>query len=566
MKLGVNAAATAILAASLVVSYAQTSGTTPQAKKHIAARREKTPPPPSVEEQINALRQEMQSQIDALKSSIAEKDAQLRQAQQTATEAQAKADKAEADAQAQQQASTENNAAVATLQSTVKDINTNTLGLVDTMQNLQTNTAKKAELSDLAFGKVKIGGLFYGDWAYYNQTGFGPQFLTQLNQEGPGNNGFNTFDITRAYLDFRYTPVNAITMRITPNIYRQVNGSAGATGNGNGAQIGASSNGNYGYRLKYAYLQFNHPFKGSSAFGQDQIRLGQTMQPITDWEEHLYGYRFVNLTPWNYLSLSSTYDGALADGPVFVHGKEYLDYQIGVFNNAVFHAIEQSEQKQVMGRLSYYPFGTQPKNGYTLTGFGLTVFNDYGYNSVTPDTKATADDRFEVLAHYQTRDERYLIAGLYDWGRNAFGAGNMFSGAGPTSTGTYATFNSLASALLAGRNTQQRGYAVFGHAPFGKSPLAIFGMVNGFQPNTKINGTNPLDFVRTIAGISYQYNNSLIFALDDQNLTYVHSQFNMTSAQIATFSSSLAAQYPSGIANVVPDSTNAIFINVQFSY
>jgi hypothetical protein len=40
----------------------------------------------------------------------------------------------------------------------------------------------------------------------------------------------------------------------------------------------------------------------------------------------------------------------------------------------------------------------------------------------------------------------------------------------------------------------------------------------------------------------------------------------MTAAQIATFSSSLAATYPSGIPNVVPDGTNAILINAQFSY
>src|SRR5581483_9667764 len=37
------------------------------------------------------------------------------------------------------------------------------------------------------FKKVKLGTLVYGDWAYYWKTGFGPQFLTQINQPGPGN-------------------------------------------------------------------------------------------------------------------------------------------------------------------------------------------------------------------------------------------------------------------------------------------------------------------------------------------------------------------------------------------
>jgi hypothetical protein len=143
MKFRVNAAAAAILAASLVVSYAQNSGTKPPGKKHATTMKAKTPPPPSVADQINALRQEMQSQIDALKSSLADKDAQLRQAQQTATDAQAKADKAEADAMAQQQAFTENTTAVTTLQSTVTDLKANQLSLANTVSD-ETTKIKKA--------------------------------------------------------------------------------------------------------------------------------------------------------------------------------------------------------------------------------------------------------------------------------------------------------------------------------------------------------------------------------------------------------------------------------------
>ncbi len=57
-----------------------------------------------------------------MKSDLAAKDAQLKQAQQTASDAQAAAAKAEADATAQQQITTENTAAVSTLQSTVTDM------------------------------------------------------------------------------------------------------------------------------------------------------------------------------------------------------------------------------------------------------------------------------------------------------------------------------------------------------------------------------------------------------------------------------------------------------------
>ena len=108
-----------VLAASLVGSHAYAGDPPAPAKKKQAAKK---PPKPTVEEQIQSLRQEFQGQIDSLKSDLATKDAQLRQAQQAATDAQAAAAKAESDATAQQQANSENTAAVTSLKSTVDDM------------------------------------------------------------------------------------------------------------------------------------------------------------------------------------------------------------------------------------------------------------------------------------------------------------------------------------------------------------------------------------------------------------------------------------------------------------
>ncbi len=128
MKFRLNTVAAGILAASLVVSYASSSGQTAPAKKHVATKKAKTPPGPTVEEQIQQLRQEFQGQIDGLKTSLADKDTQLKQAQQSAADAQAAAAKAQAAADAQQQAVTQNASAVSTLQATVDDVkNTNAL-------------------------------------------------------------------------------------------------------------------------------------------------------------------------------------------------------------------------------------------------------------------------------------------------------------------------------------------------------------------------------------------------------------------------------------------------------
>ncbi len=143
MKFTMYTAAAAILAASLVVSYAQSNDSPAPAKKHVPAKKATTPPPPSVEEQIQALRSELQTQIDSLKSDLATKDAQLRQAQQDAADARAAANKAEADAQAQQQAVTENAGAVSTLQGTVTDLKTNQASLATTVSD-ETTKIKKA--------------------------------------------------------------------------------------------------------------------------------------------------------------------------------------------------------------------------------------------------------------------------------------------------------------------------------------------------------------------------------------------------------------------------------------
>jgi Skp family chaperone for outer membrane proteins len=148
MKLRMCAAATAILVAGLVVSnvYAA-SDRDPMAKK-AAAKKKASSCCSDVQDQIQALRQEMQGQIDALKSDLSAKDAELQQAKQAAADAQAAAAKAEADATAQQQAIGENSTAVATLQSTVKDLGNNQASLTDTLTTENTNIKKMVNEPD----------------------------------------------------------------------------------------------------------------------------------------------------------------------------------------------------------------------------------------------------------------------------------------------------------------------------------------------------------------------------------------------------------------------------------
>jgi len=56
------------------------------------------------------------------------------------------------------------------------------------------------------------------------------------------------------------------------------------------------------------------------------------------------------------------------------------------------------------------------------------------------------------------------------------------------------------------------------------------------------------------------------FALDSKNILYFHSQFTFPASEIATFSPSLASEYPSGIPNAVPANTNEVSFNILFSF
>jgi len=147
MNFKLNTAAGAILAVGLVALSVNASGQTPAppAKKHPVTKKAVKPKaePPTVEEQIQRLRREMQSQIDSLKNSLSEKDAELQSAQQAAADAKASAAKAEAAATAQGVAVSENAAAVTTLQTTVTDLKGNQASLAATVSD-ETASIKKS--------------------------------------------------------------------------------------------------------------------------------------------------------------------------------------------------------------------------------------------------------------------------------------------------------------------------------------------------------------------------------------------------------------------------------------
>jgi hypothetical protein len=450
------------------------------------------------------------------------------------------------------------------------------------------------EFGDRWYKKISIGTLVYGNYGFFSHTGFGPQFQDgAMNWPGPGNNSFNEFSITRAYLDFKFTPNDDFSMRVTPDLYVMVNTGTTCTTTStstggiktttkctasSGEKVGASTgyaqsdNGNLGIRMKYTYLDYNTFFKKILAFApmsDDKFTFGIEQNPLIDWEENLWGFRYTGLVPWNYLSLSSSQIGLSMKGPIKFNELQYADYDVGVFDDGNFHNQERSAYKQVMGRVTINPFGARSR----YDGLGLTGFYNFGYSqNCTPDSNfpqntanATCGHlaRAAALAHYTA--ETWGIIGEWDYGHNAFSPANLFSGSGPSDavgiasnpdpTGaTFGPWNKMVGGIL---NSQaiQMGADLLGHWDIPHTPFTAFGLLQWIQPNTRVN-KDPLDFTRYDLGVQWLINKYVRVAFDSQAIQYYHSQF--------TFTPRTEKGAPTLFA--VPRDTHAFFLNLEFRY
>ena len=454
------------------------------------------------------------------------------------------------------------------------------------------------EFGDRWFKKISVGTLIYGDYGFWSHTGFGPQFLTQQVWPGVGNNAFNEFSISRGYLDFKFTPTDDFLARVTPNIYTQINTGTTCTNAkstpkctaSSGDQVGLNTgwgqtvDGDLGFRLKYAYIDYNTFFQkvlAVNSMREDKITFGQQQNPLVDWEENLWGYRYTALTPWNYLSLSSTQVGLAIKGPIKFNETQYADYDFGVYDDASFHAIEQSSYKQVMGRVTINPLGAKSR----YDSLGITGFYDYGYPNKAADvqqgghsltTSITAGDahimRMSVLLHYTANPADFAgwgwgLIGEWDYGNNAFSQSNLYSGSGPSDFvgipsvgGAFTGWNAMTKALLGTGQTHQMGWDVLGHLDIAGTPFTIFGLGEIFQPNNQGQiRTDPLDFYRYDLGLQYLINKNLRIAFTAQGINYYHNQFTFPKTVVGSTTVPLT---PFAVAR----DTHAFFLNIEFKY
>jgi hypothetical protein len=190
MNFTIKTVAVAIMAVGLAGTCVLASGQDTMApKKQSVKKKAKTPPGPTVEEQIQTLRQEMQGQIDGLKTDLATKDEQLKAAQQAAANAQAAADRANAAASAENQAVTDNATAVTTLQGTVTDLKANQTSLATTVSDETTKIKTAIESPGVLHYKgigITPGGFTAAETIYRTKATGGdiPTAFSALPYEG----------------------------------------------------------------------------------------------------------------------------------------------------------------------------------------------------------------------------------------------------------------------------------------------------------------------------------------------------------------------------------------------
>ncbi len=187
MNTHLKALTSLLLSTTMVVAQAQStaSSTTGTAtpKKTTRKTTTKAPPKPSIESQIEQLRIDMQTQIQALQKQLADRDQQLTQAQQAAAAAQAAAVQAQQAANANQQAITAGNQTVTTLSGAVDDLKTNTTSLVTTIQDDQAKTRAAIENpTALHYKGINLTpGGFVAAETVWRQHGTGADIATPFN-------------------------------------------------------------------------------------------------------------------------------------------------------------------------------------------------------------------------------------------------------------------------------------------------------------------------------------------------------------------------------------------------
>ena len=303
---------------------------------------------------------------------------------------------------------------------------------------------------------VTLGGVVYAQWG------------AQTDSLSPANN----FDITRAYINAIGRFNGGIMTRITADIYRDADATAG---------------GGLVYRLKYAY------FGWTPAGSPLTFRLGLTQTPWVDWEEALWDYRMQGTVPVDRNSYMSSSDFGLAVDGNFNH--DMVNFQAMAFNGENYNKTPGDQNKDFAARVSVRLLETDDAS--RVGGLRISGYAQSG-------TPTGGGQRQRFLGMVSFRSKLVTLAAQY-----------------------VATKDTLTSTA----NSQKKGSIVsaYGVLHIPASPVAIIGRVDVVDPNTCSNyvaGTNcPLAAqfdkrTTIIGGLSYQLSPQVRLLADIDRLSF----------------------------------------------
>ncbi len=411
------------------------------------------------------------------------------------------------------------------LKPNVKKTNRQIKNLKATEKKLEVSLKKVKTASVPAWTKhVSLGALVYMGYGYYTQTGL-TEGSMQLEENPPatGNNGYNAFNVNRAYLIFLYHQDNWF-LKVTPNFLKTDNSSG--------------TNGSEYFRLKYAFLQFNHVYDANG--WTVNLKAGQFPTPMVAWEDGLLGYHVAERTPWGFLNVTSTQAGLGVSGKYRSNGRVYLAYNAGFFDNAAFHANETVDQKSPQARLTLYPLGADSGlNGPSISGYYAWAednsnFGDAvsGPNTNIPETRVSAVLDYKIPNANIALQYDYAINHVVEPGAGESGDSDSYCG---IEGGVYSCYavNTMPAifSLYNNHNATEHGYDAFGYYNIPNSKFGFFGLIQRYyyattNYNSVGNGLpsgNPFDFQRGVAGIAYRLNSHVTLTADWQNYQFLNA-------------------------------------------
>src|SRR5437899_2537017 len=208
--------------------------------------------------------------------------------------------------------------------------------------------------------QVTVGGVVYTQYVY--------QLKDTLNH-------FNTFDITRAYVNVIGRFSGGVGTRVTGDIYRN------------------PSDSSLSYRLKYAFATYTP--QGSPL----TFKVGQIHTPWLDWEEALWDYRVQGTMAMDRAGYLSAADlGVGVDGK---WGPDKVNFQLTVVNGRFYSKPGTTEGKDAQARVSVRMLDTDDSS--RVGGLRITGYAGYG--------RAPTGDRNRYIGMISYRSKQITLAG-----------------------------------------------------------------------------------------------------------------------------------------------------------